>query len=64
MPDEDQKGSTMDYGKQGNQKVGKHEPINKEGGKGAKTTGNGRATKAELVAKLKAAAEANQKDKA
>lgn len=54
----------MDYGKQGNQKVGKHEPINKEGGKGAKETSNGRPTKAELVAKLKAAAEANQKDKA
>ena len=54
----------MDYGKSGNAKVGKHEPINKEGVKGAKTTGNGRATKAELVAKLKAAAEANQKDKA
>ena len=53
----------MDYGKSGNAKVGKHEPINKEGGKGANATGNGRPTKAELVAKLKAAAEANQKAK-
>ena len=52
----------MDYGKQGNQKVGKHEPINKEGGKGGKETGNGRPTKAELVAKLKAAAEAKLKE--
>ena len=53
----------MDYGKSGNAKVGKHEPINKEGGKGAKTTTNGRASKAELVARLKASAEAKQNDK-
>lgn len=50
----------MDYGKSGNAKVGKHEPINKEGGKVSKTAPNGRPTKAELVAKLKAAAEANK----
>ena len=54
----------MDYGKSGSAKVGKHEPINKEGGKGAKSTSNGRPTKAELLAKLKAAAEAKQKDQA
>lgn len=54
----------MDYGKSGNAKVGKHEPINKEGGKGGKEATDGRPTKAELVAKLKAAAEAKQKDQA
>lgn len=50
----------MDYGKSGNAKVGKHEPINKEGSKGAKTSGDGRPSKADLVAKLKAAAEAKR----
>ena len=40
----------MSYGKQGNQKVGKR----------AKTTGNGHATKEELLAKLEEEAKANK----
>jgi hypothetical protein len=55
----------MDYGKSGNPKLGKHEPINKEGAKAAKPKGstkvlNKRPSKEELLAQLKAAAEAKK----
>lgn len=50
----------MDYGKSGNPKVGKHEPHNKERSKGLKDAANARPSKAELLAKMKAALEAKK----
>jgi hypothetical protein len=50
------KAMTMDYGKSGNPKLGKHEPHNKEGSKGdAKPAKAARPTKEELLARMKAA---------
>ena len=53
----------MDYGKSGNPRTGKAEPKHKVGkGLGAeKSATGGKASKDELVARLKAAAEAKKK---
>jgi hypothetical protein len=51
----------MDYGKSGNPKLGKHEPHNKEGDKGPKKPAKaGRPSTDELLARMKAAAEAKK----
>lgn len=52
----------MDYGKSGNPKLGRHEPQNKEtGDKPKKPPRPGRPGKEELLARMKAAAEAAKK---
>jgi hypothetical protein len=53
---------TMDYGKSGNPKGGKHEPKNKEGKNltAAEAAEAARKEKAELLARMKAAAEATK----
>lgn len=57
----EEKAITMDYGKSGNLKLGKHEPHNKEGDKGAKKPVKaGRPTKEDLLARMKAATEAKK----
>jgi hypothetical protein len=57
------KGMTMDYGKSGNPKGGKHEPKNKEGRSKtvAEVAEEASKAKAELLARMKAAAEAKKK---
>ncbi len=55
----------MDYGKQGNAKTGGKQPKHKVGMKGLgaeKSPTGGRATKEELVAKMKAAAAEKKQD--
>jgi hypothetical protein len=61
-PGSDQEGTTMDYGKSGNPKGGKHEPKNKEGRSKTLAEANeeARKAKAELLARMKAAAEAKK----
>lgn len=57
------KGITMDYGKSGNPKGGKHEPKNKEGRSKtiAEVAEEARKAKAELLERMKAVAEAKKK---
>ncbi len=52
----------MDYGKSGSVKPGRNEPRHQEGkAKGTPPPPGGRATKAELLARMKAVAEARKK---
>jgi hypothetical protein len=54
---------TMDYGKSGNPKGGKHEPKNKEGRSKtvAEAAEEAAKAKADMLARMKAAAEAKKK---
>ncbi|MFT4150559.1 MAG: hypothetical protein QM656_10215 [Paracoccaceae bacterium] len=51
----------MDYGKSGNPKTGRKEPRPVFHGKKATETAEGRTPKEELLARMKAAAEARKK---